>query len=105
MNTSAVTKSMLEAGKNAAGNSWDKIRHNFTRDVNSVIENSAEIEAALVSKEISQADAEDLLRAQSRTMFILSREIVVDGKVIAQNAINAAIDVLVAAVQAAAKFP
>ena len=70
-----------------------------------MIENSAEIEAALVSKEISQADAEDLLRAQSRTMFILSREIVVDGKVIAQNAINAAIDVLVAAVQAAAKFP
>jgi hypothetical protein len=105
MDTSAVTKSMLEAAKNAAGNSWDKIQHNFARDVNSVIENSAEIEAALASKQIIEADADDLLRSQSLTMFVLSREIEVDGKVIAQNAINAAIDVLVAAVKTAAKFP
>jgi hypothetical protein len=105
MDTSAVTKGVLQAAEKAAGASWDKIQHNFTADVNSVIENAAEIETALVSGEITQADAEDLLRAQSQTMFILSRETEVDAKVIAQNAINAAIDVLVVAVKTAAKFP
>src|ERR1700742_509041 len=104
MDISTVTKRVLQAAENAAGDSWDKIRHNFTADVNSVIENAAEVEAALASGEISQADADDLLRAQSQTMFILSREIELDAKVVTQNAINAAIDVLVEAVRTAAKF-
>ncbi len=105
MDTTAVTKRVLQAAENAAGASWDKIRHNFAADVQSVIENAAAIETALASGEINQADAEDLLRQQSQTMFILSRETDVDAKVIAQNAINAAIDVLIEAVKTAAKFP
>ncbi len=105
MDTGAVAKRVLQAAENSAGASWDKIQHNFTADVKNVIENAAEIEAALASGAITQADAEDLLRQQSQTMFILSRETEVDAKVIAQNAINAAIDVLIEAVKTAAKLP
>ena len=105
MNTAAVAKSMLEAGKAAAGDTWNKIQHNFTADISGVVQNSTEIEARLRSGELSEEDADELLRAQSLSMFILSQEIGVDGKVVAQNAINAAIDVLVAAVKTAAKLP
>jgi len=45
-----------------------------------------------------------LLRNQSRTLFILSQEAEVDAELVAQNAINAAIDVLWAAVKAAARI-
>jgi hypothetical protein len=53
---------------------------------------------------LNQDEAEVLLRNQSRTLFIMSQEAEVDAALVAQNAINGAIDVLWAAVKAAARI-
>jgi len=103
MDVATVSKDMFDAAQRAAGNAWGKIQHDFASDLGGVLRNAARIEEQLRVNALSEPDAEDLLRAQSNTLFILSQE--AEAEVLAQNAINAAIDVLWTAVKAAAKFP
>jgi len=105
MDIGTVTVNALNAARTAAGATWGQIQHNFDKDINAVIENGANIEILLKTNQISEDDAADLLKEESLSLFILSQEMIVDGEVIAQNAINAAIDVLWTAVKAAAKLP
>jgi hypothetical protein len=105
MDVATVSKDMFDAAQRAAGNAWGKIQHDFASDLGGVLRNAARIEEQLRVNALSEPDAEDLLRAQSNTLFILSQEAEVEAEVLAQNAINAAIDVLWTAVKAAAKFP
>jgi hypothetical protein len=100
MDVAKVGGDMLSAAKNAAGDAWDKIQHDFASDIGAVLGNAAKIEEQLLAKEISEEDAQDLLQDQSRVLFVLSQEVIVDAEVVAQNAINAAIDVLWTAVKA-----
>lgn len=104
MDVAVVANAMFDAAKGAAGNTWGKIQHDFASDLGAVLRNGAGIEAQLKAGALSDAEAEDLLRDQSAVLFILSQEAIVDGEVAAQNAINAAIDVLWAAVRTAAKI-
>jgi hypothetical protein len=104
MDVASVGKAMLDAAKAAAGDTWGKIQHDFATDLGNVLRNAAKIEANLAAGDLNQDEAEVLLRNQSRTLFILSQEAEVDAELVAQNAINAAIDVLWAAVKAAARI-
>jgi hypothetical protein len=105
MEVASVGKAMLDAAKAAAGNTWATIQHDFASDLGSVLRNAARIEADLASGKLSEDEASDLLQDQSRTLFILSQEVEVDAELAAQNAINAAIDALWAAVKLAARVP
>jgi hypothetical protein len=104
MDFSKVGQDVLNAATRAAGASWNDIQHDFVSDLNTVLQTAAEIEAKLLAGRLSQAEAEDLLKDQTRISFVLTQEAIVSGKVVAQNAINAAIDVLWAAVKTAAKI-
>ena len=104
MDVASVSKNMFDAAQKAAGNTWGEIQHDFASDLGGVLRNAARIEEQLKADALSEADAEELLRAQSNTLFILSQEAEVEAEVVAQNAINAAIDVLWTAVKVAAKI-
>lgn len=104
MDVASVGTAMLDAAKAAAGDTWGKIQHDFASDLGNVLRNAAKIETNLAAADLNQDEAEVLLRNQSRTLFILTQEAEVDAEVVAQNAINAAIDVLWAAVKAAARI-
>jgi hypothetical protein len=103
MNVAEVGRAMLQAAEAAAGGTWNKIQHDFASDVRNVLSNAARIEEQLRSGQLIDEEAEVLLKNQSRLLFILSREAIVDSKILVQNAVNAAIDVLWDAVKAAAK--
>src|SRR4051812_1266359 len=105
MDVSAVTKDMLNAAATAAGANWAAIQHDFVLDIGDVLRNGAKIEAQLISGQLTPVEAETLIRNQSEVLFILTQEAIISGQVIAQNAINAAIDVLWLAVRTAAKIP
>lgn len=94
---------MLKAAEAAAGGTWDKIQHDFASDVANILGNAAEIEEQLRTGQLSEEEAEVLLRNQSRLTFILSQEAIVDSKIVVQSAVNAAIDVLWGAVKTAAR--
>jgi hypothetical protein len=94
---------MLRAAEAAAGGTWSKIQHDFTSDVRNVLNNAAQIEQQLLTGQLSEEEAEILLKNQSRLLFMLSREAVVDSRIVVQNAINAAVDVLWDAVKTAAR--
>ncbi len=104
MDVASVGTAMLNAAKAAAGDTWGKIQHDFASDLDNVLRNAAKIEADLAAGDLNQDEAEVLLSNQSRTLFILSQEAEVDAELAAQNAINAAIDLLWAAVKAAARI-
>jgi hypothetical protein len=104
MDVASVGKAMLDAAKGAAGDTWGKIQHDFASDLDNVLRNAEKIEANLAAGDLNQDEAEVLLRNQSRTLFILSQEAEVDAELVAQNAINSAIDVLWAAVEVAARI-
>ena len=104
MDVASLGTAMLDAAKAAAGDTWGKIQHDFASDLDDVLRNAAKIEANLAAGNLNQDEAEVLLRNQSRTLFILSQEAEVEAELVAQNAINAAIDVLWAAVKAAARI-
>jgi hypothetical protein len=103
MNIAEVGSAMLRAAEAAAGGSWNQIRHDFASDVRNVLGNAARIEQQLLAGELSEEEAEILLRNQSRLLFMLSREAAVGGRIVVQNAINAAVDVLWDAVKTAAR--
>jgi hypothetical protein len=105
MDVSAVGKNMLDAAAAAAGSTWTTIQHDFVSDIGNVLRNGAKIEAQLIAGELTPLEAETLVRNQSEVLFILTQEAIVSGQVVAQNAINAAIDVLWAAIKTAAKIP
>ena len=65
---------------------------------------AARFEAKLAAGNSTADDLEELLRDQARILFVLGKEAEVKAKVVAQNAANAAIDVIWAAVQTAAKI-
>jgi len=104
VDVASLGTAMLDAAKAAAGDTWGKIQHDFASDLDDVLRNAAKIEANLAAGNLNQDEAEVLLRNQSRTLFILSQEAEVEAELVAQNAINAAIDVLWAAVKAAARI-
>ena len=104
MDVASLGTAMLDAAKAAAGDTWGKIQHDFASDLDDVLRNAAKIEANLAAGNLNQDEAEVLLRNQSRTLFILSQEAEVEAELVAQNAINAAIDVLWAAVKVAARI-
>jgi hypothetical protein len=104
MDVASVGTATLDAAKAAAGDTWGAIQHDFASDLGNVLRNAAKIEANLAAGDLNQDEAEVLLRNQSRTLFILSQEAEVDAELVAQNAINAAIDVLWAAVKVAARI-
>ncbi len=99
-----VATAVLNAAKAAAGNTWSKIQHDFASDLGLVLRNAANITQQLDSRQISEAEAEVLLRNQSSILFILTQEVEQDSKLIVQNAVNAGIDALWAAVKAAARL-
>jgi len=103
MNVADVGSAMLKAAEAAAGGTWSKIQHDFASDLGNVLRNAANIETKLAARELSEAEAKDLVEDQSKLLFILSQETIVDGEIAAQNAVNAAIDVLWAAVKTAAR--
>jgi hypothetical protein len=94
---------MLNAAAAAAGATWNKVQHNFASDLEEVLRSAAEIEADLAAGTVSEDIGEEMLKDQSRALFVLTQEAAVEDRVAAQNAINAAIDVLWTAVKAAAK--
>lgn len=102
MDVASVGKAVLDAAQAAAGDTWSKVQHDFASDLGNVLRNAAKIETDLASGKLSEEEAEVLLRNQSRTLFILSQEVEVDAEIVVQNAINAGIDALWAAVKAAA---
>ena len=97
-----VATAVLNAAKGAAGDTWSKIQHDFGSDLGLVLRNAANIAQQLETGQISEAEAQVLLRNQSSILFILTQEVDEDSKLIVQNAINAAIDALWAAVKTAA---
>jgi hypothetical protein len=97
-----VATSVLNAAKNAAGGTWSKIQHDFASDLGLVLRNGANIAQQLEAQQISEAEAEVLLRNQSSILFILTQEVDEDSKLVVQNAVNAAIDALWAAIKTAA---
>jgi hypothetical protein len=103
MDVAEVGSAMLQAAEAAAGGTWSKIRHDFTSDVRNVLSNAAKIEQQLLAGRLNEEEAEILLRNQSRLLFMLSREAAVDSRIVVQNAINAAVDVLWDAVKAAVR--
>ena len=103
MDVATVGRQVLDAAKSAAGATWGQIQHDVASDLGNVLRNAAKIEAQIRSGELTELEGEELVRNQSRVLFVLSQELLVDAEVIAQNAINAAIDVLWAAVKTAAK--
>jgi hypothetical protein len=103
MNFAEVGNAMLQAAEAAAGGTWNKIQHDFASDVRNVLNNAAGIEEQLRTGQLSEEEAEILLKNQSRLLFILSRKAIVDSKILVQNAVNAAIDVLWDTVKTAAK--
>lgn len=105
MDLTSVTANALSAARSAAGTTWGQIQHNFERDFEGVIESAAEIEELLRTRQISEQDAADALEVQRRTLSILGQEAEVEAKVVIQNAINAALDVVWTAVKTAAKLP
>jgi hypothetical protein len=102
MDVAAVASAMLNAAKAAAGDTWSKIQHDFASDLGGVLRNAANIEAKLRTHELNEAEAKELLEDQTAILFVLSQEVELDAKVIVQNAVNAAIDALWAAVKTAA---
>src|ERR1700680_4063921 len=102
MDVAVVGNAMLNASKNAAGDTWSKVQHDFASDLGSVLRNAANIAAKLVNGEVTEDEAEELLREQSKILFVLSQEVALDAKLVVQNAVNAAIDALWTAVKAAA---
>jgi hypothetical protein len=97
-----VSTSVLSAAQSAAGGTWDKIKHDFAADLEGVLRSAANIAQQLEAGQISEAEAEVLVRNQSSILFILEREVEQDAKLVVQNAVNAAIDALMAAVKTAA---
>ena len=104
MNVAEVGSAMMKAAEAAAGGTWSRIQHDFASDLDNILRNAAKIEAQLRAGQLSEAEAQDLLEDQSRLLFILSRETIVNSEIVAQNAINAAIDVLWDAVKTAARM-
>jgi hypothetical protein len=104
MDVSRVGKDMLDAAAAAAAGTWTVVQHDFAGDLENVLRNAALIEAKLTAGTLDEDEAEEMLKDQSRVLFVLSQEAIVKGRVAAQNAINAAIDVLWTAVKAAAKI-
>ncbi len=104
MDVADVAKQMLDAGRLAAGGTWGEIQHDFVSDLGSVLRNAAKIEAQMEAGTLSELEGKDLLEDQSRILFVLSQEAEEDAEIVAQNAINAAIDVLWMAVRTAAKL-
>ncbi len=105
MDAAQVGQAMLNAAQAAAGNTWNTIQHDFASDLKGVLQSAATIEAQLAANQITQAEAEVLLRNQSALLFILSQEVELDAEIVVQNAVNAAIDVLWTAVKSAAGVP
>jgi hypothetical protein len=104
MDVADVAKQMLDAARQSAGSTWGQIQHDFVADLGRVLRNGAEIEARMASRELSEIEGKDLLEDQSRILFVLSQEGEEDAEILAQNAINAAIDVLWMAVRTAARL-
>ena len=102
MDVVTVGSAMLNAAKAAAGDTWGKIEHNFGSDLGVVLRNAASIEAKLAAGQLSEAEAKLLLKNQSDLLFILTKEVELDSKVVVQNAVNAAIDEMWAAIKAGA---
>jgi hypothetical protein len=107
MDVAAVGSAVLNAAKAAAGDTWSKIQHDFASDLGIVLRNAASIETKLATGELSEAEAEVLLRNQSAILFILTQEVELDAQLVVQDAVNAAIDAMWAAVKtgAAAALP
>jgi len=99
---SAVGKAVLNAAANAAGKTWKKVQHDFTADLQQVLQNASNIALQLESGQLSEAEAQDLLKDQSAILFLLAEEVDVDSQIVVQNAVNAAVDALWSAVKAAA---
>ena len=104
MNLATVGQDALRAAARTAGVTWDQIQHDFQADLEAVMQAAARIEAKLAAGILTADESEELLRDQARILFVLGKEAEVKAKVVAQNAANAAIDVIWAAVQTAAKI-
>lgn len=101
MDVASVATAMLNAAKAAAGSTWDQIQHDFVSDISTVLRNAARIEAKLAVGRLTEDDAKELIEDQKATLALLALEVEQDEKILVQNAINAAIDALWAAVKAA----
>ena len=98
----SVATAVLSAAQSAAGGTWDRIQHNFTSDLENVLRDTADIPLLLETGQISEPEAEVLVRNKSSILFLLEQEVELDTKVVVQNAVNAGIDALWAAVRTAA---
>jgi RecA/RadA recombinase len=101
MDVASVATAMLNAAKDAAGQTWPQIQHDFASDLGAVLRNAAKIETQLAAGELTPDEAKDLLEDQSNTLFMLTAEVEQASKIATQNAINAAIDALWLAIRAA----
>jgi len=101
MDVAIVGAEMLSAAKAAAGQTWPRIQHDFASDLGIVLRNAARIEKQLNDGDLTQEEAKDLLEDQSNTLFMLTAEVEQGMKIMTQNAINAAVDILGQAVLAA----
>ena len=104
MNLATVGNDALRAAASAAGVTWGQIQHDFQADLEAVLQAAARIEAKLAAGIMTADESEELLRDQARILFVLEKEAEVAAKVVTQNAANAAIDVIWAAVKTAAKI-
>src|SRR5215471_1924451 len=88
--------------RETAGSTWDEIQHDFATTLENVLRDTADIALQLETGQISELEAEVLVRNKSSILFLLEQEVELDAKVVVQNAVNAGIDALWAAVRTAA---
>lgn len=98
-----VLEKMLAAAKSAAGVHWNDVRDYFQREFAEAEEEAKEIALEVANQVKTPAQAEIEMQAIKDSLRDVKLALTVDAKAAAQDAINAALEVLGSAVNSAAK--
>jgi hypothetical protein len=100
-----ILEKMLVAAKSAAGVHWKDVRDYLEREFAQAKEEAKAIALEVANEVKTPAQAKIELQAIEDSLRDVKLALTVDAKAAAQDAINAALDVLRSAVNSAAKVP